>query len=355
MSASVAVTIVTYNSRRYIAGCLDAVLAQDYPGLRVVVVDNQSADGTWEILGRYGSRIRRIRNSVNAGFAAAQNRAIAASRTNWVLALNPDVLLHRGFVSALVEAGERDPAVGTVCGKLLRIGEDFRPLRGTTLDSTGLYFTPNLRHFDRGSEELDRGQYDVPEYVFGACAAAALYRREMIDDISTNQEFFDPDFFSYREDADVAWRAQLLGWRCLYTPEAVGSHVRGMRPNARRSTLPVLNMHSVKNRFLMRTNNITGDLYRRHFLSITARDLVVLGGCLLVEPASLPAFWRFARCLPRALARRRQILTRRRISDGELASWFSFEPSSQPAPVLASQAESRWTPVREKAASLRPA
>ena len=77
-----------------------------------------------------------------------------------------------------------------------------------------------LRHLDRGSQEVDNGHYLKNEYVFGATAAAALYRREMIDDISIDGEFFDPDFFVYREDADVAWRAQLLGWRCIYTPHA---------------------------------------------------------------------------------------------------------------------------------------
>ena len=67
-----------------------------------------------------------------------------------------------------------------------------------------------------------------------ACGAAALYRREMIDDVSEGDNFFDPDFFAYREDADVAWRAQLLGWRCLYVPGAVGYHVRTVVPGNRR-------------------------------------------------------------------------------------------------------------------------
>ena len=95
------------------------------------------------------------------------------------------------------------------------------------------------------------------EYVFGASAAAALYRRAMIDDVAVDGDFFDPDFFAYREDADVAWRAQLLGWRCIYTPAAVAYHVRTVTPANRRSLPPVINMHSVKNRFLMRIKNAT--------------------------------------------------------------------------------------------------
>ncbi len=86
------------------------------------------------------------------------------------------------------------------------------------IDSTGIYFLPNLRHLDRGAGELDHGQFERMEYVFGATGAAALYRRSMVDDVSVNGEFFDEQFFAYREDADLAWRAQLMGWRCVYTP-----------------------------------------------------------------------------------------------------------------------------------------
>src|SRR5437016_6203643 len=108
-----------------------------------------------------------------------------------------------------------------------------------------------LGHLDRGAEELDRGQYDEPAYVFGATGAAALYRRVMIEDISVAGEFYDEDFFSYREDADVAWRAQLRGWRCVYTPRAVAWHVRRVTPSRRRELPLFINWHSVKNRFLM--------------------------------------------------------------------------------------------------------
>ena len=142
------------------------------------------------------------------------------------------------------------------------------------VDSTGIYFTPMLRHLDRGSQEVDNGHYLNFEYVFGATAAAALYRRAMIEDISIHGEFFDPDFFVYREDADVAWRAQLMGWRCMYTPMARGYHVRNVLPGNRRALPSAINMHSVKNRFLMRWKNMTPDLYRRNWRSITGRDLV---------------------------------------------------------------------------------
>ena len=330
----VSVTIVTYNSRRYIGRCLEAALAQDYPQLEIIIVDNASQDGTREVLEDYQGRVTVIRNETNTGFAAAQNQAIAASSGDWVLTLNPDVLLLPGFIANLVAAAQSDSRTGTVCGKLLRIGANFIFHHERRLDSTGLYFTPNLRHFDRGWNEPDDGRYGSPEFVFGASAAAALYRREMIDDVSIDGEFFDSDFFAYREDADVAWRAQFLGWRCLYTPDAFAYHVRSVTAASRRGVSALINMPSVKNRSLMRIKNMTADLYRRHGWSVLGRDVVVLAGCLLSEPASLPAFWRLAGCWRSAWHKRQEIFRRRRVTDEYLTAWFQQEPVAKPAEQL---------------------
>ncbi len=333
--ASVCVSIVAFNSAGYIARCLQAVLAQRGVKLDVVVIDNASTDGTWKILESFGSRISKFRIETNIGFAAGQNKAISLSKAPWILALNPDVLLEPDFVARLVEAGSSSPRIGAVCGKLLAIGRNFEPLPERLFDSTGIVLTPALRHLDRGWHEPDRGQYDQREYVFGATGAAALYRRAMIEDVSGSDGFFDPDFFCYREDADVAWRAQLLGWRCLYVPEAEAHHVRRVTPEVRKHLPAAINMHSVKNRFLMRIKNMTPDLYRRFWLSITARDLVVVGCCLLREHRSLPAFVEIAKHWKSVWAKRQSIMRKRRVTDDYMAQWFVTGEASAPAPVEA--------------------
>src|SRR3989441_5806399 len=309
----VSVTIVTYNSGRFIKRCLESVLAQKYPYQEIIVIDNNSTDGTADILEQFEDRCTIVYNEENIGFAAAQNQAIALSSGDWVLTLNPDVLLLPNFIQALVDAGQIDTRIGTVCGKLLAMTASFDIPARPLVDSTGIYFNPMLRHLDRGSREVDTGHYLQYEYVFGATAAAALYRREMIEDISLDGEFFDSDFFVYREDADVAWRAQLMGWRCIYAPYARGYHVRKVLPGNRRALPPEINMHSVKNRFLMRIKNISPDLYRRNLLSITARDLTVLMCCLLWEHTSLRAFWYLGKNLSRVMAKRRLIQASRRV------------------------------------------
>ncbi len=333
-SATVSVLVTTYNSARYLPACLDSTRKQTYQPLEIIVIDNASTDETRAILGRHDGPLRVIYNDTNMGFAAAQNQGIRAAGGKWLLSLNPDVVLSPDFIAQMVAAGELDPKVGSVSGKLLRwqpgAGDEFSRI----VDSTGIYFTPSLRHLDRGAEEADHGQYERMEYVFGVTGAAALYRREMVEDVSLEGEFFDEQFFAYREDADLAWRAQLLGWKCLYTPKAVAWHVRRVTPE-RRGQLPTeINWHSIKNRFLMRAKNISWPLYLRFFVPITFRDAQVIAYCLLIDrklASALAAVWRARHDLAR---KRRAIQARRVIADRGLMKWFSDRPVSYPQASL---------------------
>ena len=132
----VSVTIVTYHSGRYIKRCLESILAQKYPSKEVVVIDNASTDGTVDILEQYEDRCKIVYNGDNIGFAAAQNQAIGLSSGDWVLTLNPDVLLAPNFIHALVEAGCLDPRIGCVCGKLLTMTSTFGLPDKPLVDST---------------------------------------------------------------------------------------------------------------------------------------------------------------------------------------------------------------------------
>src|SRR5271165_5912233 len=120
-NGSVSVTIVTYNSGRFIKRCLESVLAQRYAKKEIIVIDNASSDGTVDILEQFEDRCQIVYNDENIGFAAAQNQAIQLAAGDWVLTLNPDVLLLPNFIQSLVKAGQMDSKIGTVCGKLLAI------------------------------------------------------------------------------------------------------------------------------------------------------------------------------------------------------------------------------------------
>lgn len=345
----VSVLICTFNSRRVLPACLRALEQQDCGPLEVVIVDNASTDGTREVLaGLKDPQYQVILNDKNMGFAAAQNQAMRRSRGDWLLSLNTDVVLSPNFLSQLLDAAERDSRVGTLCGKLLRWNPSGEPEFTSTIDSTGIYFTRNLRHFDRGSEEPDQGQYEQMQYVFGATAAAALYRRAMVEDVSVEGEFFDEDFFAYREDADLSWRAQLLGWRCLYVPSAVGWHERRVTPERIRQLPLIINWHSVKNRFLMRIKNATPGTCLRLFPAIAWRDLLIVGYSLLVDRRLLSALASVWKKRQHTRRKRAWIQARRRIPERELRVWFCNTPVAFPATEAGATASVALPPLKQE-------
>jgi GT2 family glycosyltransferase len=144
-------------------------------------------------------------------------------------------------------------------------------------------------------------------------------------------EFFDEDFFAYREDADVAWRAQLMGWSCLYVPEAVAWHVRRVTPERFKQLPDEINRHSIKNRFLMRAKNVSVRLYLRLLIPITLRDLLILGYCVLFNRgllSGLTLFWLKRKSIRE---KRKWVQAHRKVSDADLAKWFDNHPHSIPA------------------------
>jgi GT2 family glycosyltransferase len=343
MTARVLVSIVTYNSDRYLKACLDSLKAQSYTDFSISLWDNASTDGTGAIIADYQSILKIVHLSEsNLGFCAAHNRLILPAVSEYVLVLNPDIILDTHFLDIMICAMDCDASAGSATGKLWRrqtepMGSmDLQALfaqqerNPKILDTTGIYFTPNQRHFDRGSGEIDKGQYDRHEYVFGASGAAAFYRRSMLQDVAEGAVYFDENFFAYREDADLAWRAQWTGWRCRYVPEATGYHVRRVLPE-RRSSLPdSINMHSFKNRFLLRIKNMDFATYVRFFIPITLRDAASLAYVLIRERSSLPGIPLLIRASAQTWAMRKSLQARRRVSAREIRSWFSYRPVAKP-------------------------
>jgi GT2 family glycosyltransferase len=328
----VSVLIVTHNDAKVLPQCLESVRQQDYPSTECIIVDNASTDDTRALLSNLKGACRLVFNETNRGFAAAQNQALQYARGGWILLLNPDVILSPSFLTELVAAAEAHPAIGMASGKLLRWRPGGDPPLTNLIDSTGIFFRRNLRHLDRGAEEVDRGQYDQVAYVFGVTGAAALHRRKMIEDVSVMGEFLDEDFFLCRDDADLAWRAQLMGWRCIYTPRAVGWHIRRVTPSRFRELPLVVNWHSVKNRFIMRAKNASPFLCLRLMLPVTWRDCLILGYSLLVDRRLLSAFtylWTHRKAIR---AKRKWIQERRRVPDRELMRWFCDHATSFPFP-----------------------
>ncbi|MBW3671434.1 MAG: glycosyltransferase family 2 protein [Acidobacteria bacterium] len=316
---NVELILITWNSSRYLDRCFEGIRAQTVRP-RLVVVDNASTDGSVE-RAMLESPDLVIRNERNEGFAKAANQGFAATGSPFVCVLNPDVHLEPDYLERIIEAMEgAGRRVGTAAGKLLRgVGDGIE--RTPFVDSLGIRMTRSNRHFDIGAGEPDPG-WGAPREVFGVSGAAIVLRRELIEDVAIEGEVFDEDFFTYREDADLAWRARLFGWTSLCIPAATGSHVRTVTPEVRGTLPPIINYHGVKNRFLLRIKNAGPALLVRTLPRTLLRDLTVLGATATVERSSFPAWGWIVRNRQRILRKRRLIQSRRSVDDSRILEWF---------------------------------
>lgn len=320
----VSVIIVNWNQGHLLQACLDALLAQDYAPLDITVVDNGSQDGSPEWIARRYPAVRLWVFPDNCGFAHASNWGVRHTQGDLVLSLNPDTIGRNGFVGEMVRAmgrpGEGSECVGIVAPKLLRADDP------AILDSTGLFVDRRRRPYDRGQGEPDRGQYDTQLYAFGACGAAALYRRAMLEDLALDGEYFDEGFFAYYEDADLAWRAQLRGWRCAYAPRAVATHARGWGDTLRKrghapkdGSGPRL---ALRNRYLMTIKNDALSYFLADLVWIVAAEVPRLAYAAVTRPRVLLGLLDLVRALPSAYRKRRLVRSRQTVDDAVVRPWF---------------------------------
>jgi GT2 family glycosyltransferase len=318
------VIVVVHNHAVTLAACLRAMTTLDPPPTETVVIDNASTDGSAEVAAGFDG-IRLIREPTNTGFAAAVNRGIAETTAPWVLLLNPDCAPRPDFVARMLDSAGRTgktDEIGAVTGRLVRAA-DSALAPSETLDAAGMIVDASGRHFDRGAGEPDDGRYSRPAWVFGGTGAATLFRQDALEDVVyPDGQVLAESFFAYREDAELAWRLQWRGWRCLYAPDAIASHGRGFRPEGGRKGHEAVNRWSVRNRFLLRIHCADLGWHLRCFPWWKIRDLLVIGACLTVERSSLSALTDVWRGRADAFARRRWVLSRSRVSSRRISRWF---------------------------------
>lgn len=334
--AVASVVLVLWNCETFLRPCLESLRAQTLEGLEIVAVDNASADDSAGLFAAEMTGCRLQRNERNLGFAGAANQGIGMTSGEFVLLLNPDVVLRPDFLQRMTAAlRASDSRTGWAAAKLLRMDEG-RPTG--VIDSTGHFLTRARYPHNRGWGEEDRGAYDQDTEVFGSCAAAALYRRAMLDEVALDGEVFDTDFSSYFEDADLDWRAALAGWRCRYVPEAVAWHERG---GSGGEALARVKKEMIRNQILMMIKNdragmIFADL--PFLLLYWARVL----GRMLIAPRLFAAFCGALRLLPRMLGKRRQVQSRRRATRKEIRSWFTDFSLREKVGMIFHRAAGAW-------------
>ena len=324
----VAVGIINYGDYRHLPVCLDSIKRQTLRADRVILLDNHSRADEIGPIGNAYPEVQILAMQDNLGYSGGANRIVReAEGYDHVMLLNPDVVLGPRHLEELVGVMVSAPGVGSVGGKLL-LGDsqtDSGPSGDAPriLDSTGHLIFRSRRVIDRGHGEYDVGQYDKPEEVFSICGAAVLYRRSMLDDIQIDGEYFDEDFFAYKEDVDTCWRAQLLGWSSLYNPGAIAYHLRGWKRRDDRRRVPWLRKyHSFKNHSLMMIKNELPALLRRDCLPILWLGIRAMVYVALIEPALLKAVLDLKKYLPGARYKRGIIMKRCRASTEQMGRWF---------------------------------
>ena len=213
----VSVVIPNWNGARLLPTCLDATLAQMPGDLEVIVADDGSTDESVEIVAERFPGVQLVRLPTNRGFTIAANAGIEASGGEFVALLNNDAEMEPRCLEELVRAIRGDSRLGMCAPKMVYYDEP------KTINSAGHACNPDGVVVDIGRGQPDGPWFDQPREVLGACAGAALYRREMLEEIG----LFDESLVMSFEDADLNWRAQWAGWRCRYVPTAVVKHREG--------------------------------------------------------------------------------------------------------------------------------
>lgn len=312
-SLTASIIIPHLNGREHLEVCLSALRRQTLPAFETIVVDNGSTDGSQAYIRDNFPEERLVELGRNLGFTGACNAGYAAANGRYIVLLNNDTEVEPGWLEAIIRAFENQPQVGMVASKILLF--DRRDHFHTAGDFYRLDGIPG----NRGIWQVDQGQYDREEFVFSACGGAAAYRRTMIEEIG----FLDDDFFFSCEDIDLAWRAQLAGWKVLYVPDAVVYHKLKATGGG-----PISSYHDGRNFLYLIWKNYPGTLLRRHWPAIVRAQAGISWQALRAwrgpasrarlrgQLAGLLGLWKM-------WPKRRSIQARRRVSDDYLTSILS--------------------------------
>ncbi len=304
----VTVVIPNWNGERFLRLCLGSLQDQSFRAFETIVVDNGSVDGSIAFVKEQFPEVHVVPLGENRGIAAAFNAGIEASTGEYVVLLNNDTEQDPGWLEVLVRAAEDHPESGLFASKLV----DFHDRR--VLDGAGDAMRLSGLPYRLGHGERDGVRFDKPGYVFGACAAAALYRRGMFDEVG----LFDEDFVSYCEDGDLSFRAQLAGYRCFYVPDAVVYHMGSASTGGKRS--PTATRLGSRNSFSLLVKNLPLSAVPHILPFFVAGQLVRLltaaaTGSLRAHLEGLVGAWRH---LPLMLEKRSEIQKRKKLSDAEV-------------------------------------
>ena len=311
------VAIVTYEGRSLLETALRSLAEQSFRDFRVLVVDNASDDDTVDWLHARWPQVEVVVHERNLGVTASLNTCLRCASTPLVGLFNNDIEMHPLCLQELVGAMREHPTAGWAAAKLL----DFH--QRDVIDGAGDVFSWLASAERRGHGQRDRGQYDEPRAIFGACGAAAVYRRGVLDEVGP----FDEDFFALYEDVDWDLRAHLAGFDCRYVPSAVVYHMGGATIGSGLTDFTCY--HQWRNTLWIIAKDLPADALLRHAPQLLLGQLVSLAIAARDRRIALwLRAWRDAlREMPHVLRKRREVQARRR---GDLSTLESVIEGGAP-------------------------
>jgi len=214
MAPHVSIIIPNWNGRHHLDSCLSSLQNQNFSDFEVILVDNNSSDGSREYVRESFPEVRLVELESNLGFTGGCIAGLDVAQGEIIVLLNNDTEADAKWLSSLVETFKMDAGIGIVATKIMLFD------RRDHIHSAGDIYSIDGIPNNRGVWQEDLGQYDDEEEIFSACGAAAAYRRSMIGEIG----FLDDDFYFSCEDVDLGWRAHLAGWKVRYAPKAIVYH-----------------------------------------------------------------------------------------------------------------------------------
>jgi GT2 family glycosyltransferase len=216
----ISLVVLNWNGKQHLEPCFNSINEQTYKDFETLLVDNGSNDGSVELVKEKFPWVKIISLPKNIGFPCGNNEGIKRTNGEYVLTLNNDTKLDKDTLKNLMEVAEKNPKVGMFSLKMVFFYEP------NLINSTGTLVYKDGSAINRGMKKEDEGQFEQVEEILGPCAGAALYKKEMLEDIKHGEdEYFDKHFWIYLEDTDLSLRAQLNGWKAMYVPNSIIHHV----------------------------------------------------------------------------------------------------------------------------------
>lgn len=220
----VAVVILNWNGKKYLAQFLPFLLQSTYVGLKVYVADNGSTDGSIAFLQETFPTVKIIDNQKNYGFAGGYNHALQSIPEEYIVLLNSDIEVAARWIEPAMELFLSDANIGAIQPKILdykkKSSFEYAGAAGGWIDRLGYPFSKG-RIFD--VLEKDEGQYNQSEPIFWASGAAMFIRKSAFQKAGG----FDDYFFAHQEEIDLCWRMQKAGYKILSCPDSVVYHIGG--------------------------------------------------------------------------------------------------------------------------------